>query len=105
MQKYAANEVCDKFAIAGFHSNLISYLTQELNMPLVSASNILTIYGGTASLTPLIGALIAESFAGRFWTITIASLIYDLVCYSTIFSYNIFFLHLKFYLSVKLMKA
>ncbi|CAL0323516.1 unnamed protein product [Lupinus luteus] len=73
-----ANEVCDKFAIAGFHSNLISYLTQELNMPLVSASNILTIYGGTASLTPLIGALIAESFAGRFWTITVASLIYDL---------------------------
>ncbi|KAG2405504.1 Protein NRT1/ PTR FAMILY 3.1 [Vigna angularis] len=73
-----ANEFCDRFAVAGFNGNLISYLTQVLNMPLVSASNILTIYGGTASFTPLLGALIAESFAGRFWTITVASLIYQL---------------------------
>ncbi|KAK7336408.1 hypothetical protein VNO77_16948 [Canavalia gladiata] len=73
-----ANEVCDRFATAGFHGNLISYLTQELNMPLVSASNTLTNFGGTSSFTPLIGALIADSFAGRFWTITVASLIYEL---------------------------
>ncbi|XP_057437890.1 protein NRT1/ PTR FAMILY 3.1-like [Lotus japonicus] len=73
-----ANEACDRFASAGFHSNLISYLTQELNMPLVAASNILTNFGGTSSFTPLIGALIADSFPGRFWTITIGSLIYEL---------------------------
>ncbi|XP_027350287.1 protein NRT1/ PTR FAMILY 3.1-like isoform X2 [Abrus precatorius] len=73
-----ANEVCDRFATAGFHGNLISYLTQELNMPLVSASNTLTNFGGTSSFTPLIGALIADSFAGRFWTITVASLIYEM---------------------------
>ncbi|RDY09166.1 Protein NRT1/ PTR FAMILY 3.1, partial [Mucuna pruriens] len=74
----AANEVCDRFASAGFHGNLISYLTQELNMPLVSASNTLTNFGGTSSFTPLIGAIIADSFAGRFWTITIASIVYQL---------------------------
>ncbi|CAL0322901.1 unnamed protein product [Lupinus luteus] len=73
-----ANEVCDRFASAGFHGNLISYLTQELNMPLVAASNTLTNFGGTSSFTPLIGALIADSFAGRFWTISIASIIYEL---------------------------
>ncbi|KAJ1405273.1 Proton-dependent oligopeptide transporter family [Sesbania bispinosa] len=73
-----ANEVCDRFASAGFHSNLISYLTQELNMPLVAASNTLTNFGGTSSFTPLIGALIADSFAGRFWTITVGTLIYEL---------------------------
>ncbi|KAL2952481.1 hypothetical protein AAZX31_19G113600 [Glycine max] len=73
-----ANEVCDRFASAGFHGNLISYLTQELNMPLVSASNTLTNFGGTSSFTPLIGAIVADSFAGRFWTITVASLIYEL---------------------------
>ncbi|XP_061369924.1 protein NRT1/ PTR FAMILY 3.1-like [Gastrolobium bilobum] len=72
------NELCDTFAGAGFNANLISYLTQELNMPLVSASNTLTNFGGTSSFTPLIGALIADSFAGRFWTITVASLIYEL---------------------------
>ncbi|WJX83524.1 hypothetical protein P8452_66184 [Trifolium repens] len=73
-----ANEVCDRFASAGFHSNLISYLTQELNMPLVAASNTLTNFGGTSSFTPLIGALCADSFAGRFWTITVGCLIYEL---------------------------
>ncbi|KAK4272422.1 hypothetical protein QN277_020984 [Acacia crassicarpa] len=73
-----ANEVCDRFATSGFHANLISYLTQEMNMPLVSASNTLTNFSGTSSFTPLIGAFIADSFAGRFWTITIASLIYQL---------------------------
>ncbi|GMI70053.1 NRT1/ PTR family 3.1 [Hibiscus trionum] len=73
-----ANEICDRFASSGFHSNMITYLTQELNMPLVQASNTLSNFGGTASFTPLIGALIADSFAGRFWTITVGSIIYEL---------------------------
>ncbi|WRX19723.1 hypothetical protein QQP08_012210 [Theobroma cacao] len=77
-----ANEICDRFAASGFHSNMITYLTRELNMPLVQASNILTNFGGTASFTPLIGALIADSFAGRFWTIIVGSVIYELVSLS-----------------------
>lgn len=74
-----ANEICDRFAASGFHSNMITYLTQELNMPLVQASNTLSNFSGTASFTPLIGALIADSFAGRFWTIIVGSIIYELV--------------------------
>uniref|UniRef100_A0A7N0TA59 Uncharacterized protein n=1 Tax=Kalanchoe fedtschenkoi TaxID=63787 RepID=A0A7N0TA59_KALFE len=73
-----ANEVCDRFASGGFHANMISYLTQELNLPLVKASNTLTNFGGTSSFTPLIGALIADSFAGRFWTIVVGSIFYEL---------------------------
>ncbi|KAE9588671.1 hypothetical protein Lal_00030342 [Lupinus albus] len=73
-----ANEICDRFSAAGFHANLITYLTQVLNMPLVSASNTLTTFSGTSSFTPLIGAVIAESFAGRFWTIVVATVIYEL---------------------------
>ncbi|KAG2727653.1 hypothetical protein I3843_01G162200 [Carya illinoinensis] len=73
-----ANEMCDRFATTGFHANMITYLTQELNMPLVQASNTLTNFGGTASFTPLIGALIADSFAGRFWTIMAGSFLYEL---------------------------
>ncbi|KAM7270898.1 hypothetical protein ACFE04_030112 [Oxalis oulophora] len=72
------NEMCDRFATVGFHANMITYLTQVLNMPLVKASNTLTNFNGTASLTPLIGALIADSFAGRFWTIVVGSIIYEL---------------------------
>ncbi|KAK9291166.1 hypothetical protein L1049_009354 [Liquidambar formosana] len=28
------NEICDRFANTGFHANIITYLTQELNLPL-----------------------------------------------------------------------
>ncbi|KAJ6700180.1 OLIGOPEPTIDE TRANSPORTER-RELATED [Salix purpurea] len=45
-----SNEICDKFAAAGFHANMITYLTQQLNLPLVKASNTLTNFGGLSSL-------------------------------------------------------
>ncbi|CAK7340303.1 unnamed protein product [Dovyalis caffra] len=73
-----ATELCDRFSTIGFHVNMITYLTQKLNLPLVKASNIVSTFDGTASLTPLIGALIADSFAGRFWTIVVGSIIYEL---------------------------
>ncbi|KAK6942131.1 Proton-dependent oligopeptide transporter family [Dillenia turbinata] len=76
--KWAANEVCDRFAATGFHANMITYLTQELNLPLVKASNILATFSGTASFTPLLGGLMADSFAGRFWTITLGTIIYEM---------------------------
>ncbi|KAM0878223.1 hypothetical protein ACQ4PT_035022 [Festuca glaucescens] len=72
------NEVCDMFATAGFNANLITYLTQELHLPLVEASNTLTNINGTSSLTPILGALAADSFAGRFWTIIAGSVFYQL---------------------------
>jgi solute carrier family 15 (peptide/histidine transporter), member 3/4 len=56
---------------------MITYLTQKMHMPLVEASNTLTNFGGTASLTPFVGALIADSFAGRFWTIAAGSVFYQ----------------------------
>lgn len=73
-----ANEICDRFAGVGFHANMITYLTQVLNLPLVKASNTLTNFGGTSSFMPLVGALIADSFAGRFFTIIVGSIIYEL---------------------------
>lgn len=48
-------------------------------MPLTKAANTLTNLGGTASLTPLLGAFMADSFAGRFWTILAASMVYQIV--------------------------
>nr|GMD80455.1 protein NRT1/ PTR FAMILY 3.1 [Ipomoea batatas] len=73
-----ANEVCEKLAVVGFAANMIIYLTTQLHLPLTKAANTLTNFGGTASLTPLLGAFLADTFAGRFWTITIASIIYQL---------------------------
>ncbi|XP_052199120.1 protein NRT1/ PTR FAMILY 3.1-like [Diospyros lotus] len=73
-----ANEVCEKLAVVGFGTNMISYLTLQLHMPITKAANTLTNFGGTASLTPLLGAFLADAFAGRFWTITVASIIYQI---------------------------
>ncbi|KAM3750169.1 hypothetical protein ACB098_04G017400 [Castanea mollissima] len=72
------NEICDKFAATSFHANMITYLIQELNMPLVQASNTFTNITGTANFMPLLGALRADSFAGRFLTIMAGSIIYEL---------------------------
>ncbi|KAL8549435.1 hypothetical protein ACS0TY_008317 [Phlomoides rotata] len=73
-----ANEICEKLAVVGFGANMISYLTSELHLPLTKAANTLTNFGGTSALTPLLGAFIADAFAGRFWTITFASIIYQI---------------------------
>ena len=43
----------------------------------MDASNLLNNFGGTSSLTPILGALAADSFAGRFWTIIAGSAIYQ----------------------------
>jgi dipeptide/tripeptide permease len=75
---HAANDFCDRFATIGFNANLITYLTQQLHLPLVEASNTLTNFHGFSNLTPIIGGLVADSFAGRFWTIAAGSIIYQL---------------------------
>lgn len=47
-------------------------------MPLTKAANTLTNFNGTGSLTPLLGAFLADAYVGKFWTITIASIIYQI---------------------------
>ncbi|KAG2666756.1 hypothetical protein I3760_15G078900 [Carya illinoinensis] len=73
-----ANEVSEKLAVVGFTANMISYLTTELHMPLTKAANTVTNFGGTSSLTPLLGAFLSDAFVGRFWTVTVASIIYQI---------------------------
>ncbi|CAN6465614.1 unnamed protein product [Victoria cruziana] len=73
-----ANEACEKLAVVGFGANMVSYLTQQLHMPLTKAAVTLSNFSGTASLTPLLGAFIADAYAGRFWTITVSSVIFEI---------------------------
>uniref|UniRef100_A0A2N9GDW2 Major facilitator superfamily (MFS) profile domain-containing protein n=1 Tax=Fagus sylvatica TaxID=28930 RepID=A0A2N9GDW2_FAGSY len=73
-----ANEICEKLAVVGFSTNMINYLTTQLHMPVTKAANTLTNFGGTASLTPLLGAFISDAYIGRFWTITVASILYQI---------------------------
>ena len=78
----AANEIAEKLAVFGISANMITYLTKELHMPLAAAATTVTNFGGAASLTPVLGAFLADAYLGRFWTIVLSSFIYQLVFHS-----------------------
>ncbi|KAG6396643.1 hypothetical protein SASPL_142798 [Salvia splendens] len=49
-----ANEICEKLAVVGFGTNMLSYLTSELHLPLTQAANTLTNFvSAEAKATPL----------------------------------------------------
>ncbi|KAM6570948.1 hypothetical protein CsatA_015028 [Cannabis sativa] len=67
------NETFERLATFGLLANFMVYLTTKLHMDQVSASNVMNIWGGITNFAPLIGAFISDAYAGRFWTIAVAS--------------------------------
>ncbi|XP_045827642.1 protein NRT1/ PTR FAMILY 5.10-like [Trifolium pratense] len=71
-------EVAERVSHFGIQGNLISFLIGPLKQSTATAAENVNIWAGTASLLPLFGAFIADSFLGCYRTIIIASLIYIL---------------------------
>ncbi|ONK60138.1 uncharacterized protein A4U43_C08F14790 [Asparagus officinalis] len=71
-------ECCERLAYYGIATNLVSYLTKKLHQGNVTAARNVTTWQGTCYLTPLIGAVLADAYWGRYWTIAVFSSIYVL---------------------------
>ncbi|KAB1205930.1 Protein NRT1/ PTR FAMILY 8.3 [Morella rubra] len=69
-------EGCERLAYYGIATNLVTYLTGKLHEGNVSAARNVTTWQGTCYLTPLIGAVLADSYWGRYWTIAVFCTIY-----------------------------
>ncbi|KAJ0788191.1 putative bacterial ABC-type protein transporter [Helianthus annuus] len=70
------NECCERLAYYGMSSNLVRYFKYHLNEHSATASRNLSTWTGTCYLTPLIGAFVADTYLGRYWTIAAFSIIY-----------------------------
>ncbi|KAH6831418.1 peptide transporter 2 [Perilla frutescens var. hirtella] len=69
-------ECCERLAYYGIATNLVSYLTKNLHQGNVLAATTVTTWQGTCYLTPLIGAVLADAYWGRYWTIAAFSTLY-----------------------------
>ncbi|CAM0956852.1 unnamed protein product [Alopecurus aequalis] len=69
-------ELFERMAYYGIASNLVMYMTNKLHQGIVEASNNVTNWSGTVFLTPLIGAVVADAYLGRYWTFVAGSVIY-----------------------------
>ncbi|KAK4383104.1 protein NRT1/ PTR FAMILY 1.2 [Sesamum angolense] len=68
-------EALEKMATFGLMPNMTLYLMKEYHMEMTTASNLLFFWSAATNFMPLLGALVADSFLGRFYTIGIGSII------------------------------
>ncbi|KAI4294778.1 hypothetical protein MLD38_040896 [Melastoma candidum] len=69
-------ECCERLAFNGIATNLITYLTGKLQQGKVPAAISVSTWAATCYLMALVGAILADAYWGRYWTIAIFSIIH-----------------------------
>ncbi|GAU32833.1 hypothetical protein TSUD_209010 [Trifolium subterraneum] len=63
------NETFEKLGAIGTLANLLVYLTTVFNLSSITATNIVNIFNGSASLATLLGAFLCDTYFGRYKTL------------------------------------
>jgi len=72
------NEFCERFSYYGMHTILVLYLTSMLKMNNDHATEVYHAFNMLCYFSPVFGAIIADSFLGKYKTILYISMIYAL---------------------------
>eukprot|EP00112_Aurelia_sp_Birch-Aquarium-sp1_P006295 Seg1697.12 transcript_id=Seg1697.12/GoldUCD/mRNA.D3Y31 product="Origin recognition complex subunit 2" protein_id=Seg1697.12/GoldUCD/D3Y31 len=72
------NELCERFSYYGMHAILVLYLTSMLKMDKDQATEVYHAFNMLCYFSPVFGAIIADSFWGKYKTILYISLVYAL---------------------------
>jgi len=70
------NEFCERFSYYGMHAILVIYLTSMLKMSKDNATAVYHAFNMLCYFSPIFGAIIADSFWGKYKTILYVSLVY-----------------------------
>ncbi|XP_057952124.1 protein NRT1/ PTR FAMILY 2.11-like [Malania oleifera] len=68
------NETFEKLGALGTLSNLLVYLTTVFNMKSITAATLINVFNGTTNFATLIGALLCDTYFGRYKTLGFASI-------------------------------
>lgn len=75
----AANEAFENVASYGLLPNMVVYLTQEYRLENVVAANVLFLWSAATNFLPIVGAVLADSYFGRYPMIGFGSIVSLLV--------------------------
>ncbi|KAI5419893.1 protein NRT1/ PTR FAMILY 2.13 [Lathyrus oleraceus] len=67
------NDTGERLATFGMQTNFVIYLMKVYNMDQVLAANIMNTWVAISNIVPLIGALVADAYLGKFRTIAVSS--------------------------------
>ena len=74
-------EFTEGICFFGIQKNLVTFLTTVLRESNVDAARNVSTWIGTCFFTPLIGAFLADTYWGRYWTIVAFLSVYTVVSY------------------------